>query len=135
MAQNEPETVRLDRWLNYACLYKTRARAARACEERRIKVNGQVAKPAKTVQPGDLLTIKKKSGQYVELEILKIVRGNVSHAEARTLYDQKRHELSREAAELMELLGESFRERRPKYKGRPTKKERRRLERVKKRRL
>lgn len=47
--------ARLDKWLWCVRLFKTRSLAATACNTGRILVNGQPAKPARTVRPGDLI--------------------------------------------------------------------------------
>jgi len=122
---------RIDRWLNIACLYKTRAKATRACEERRVKINGQVAKPAKMIKPGDEITIKSAKGKFITLKVLGISLRNVSHKDARTLYEHEPLELSQEAQELISLYNQSVKIDK-KYKGRPTKKIRRQLMKFKK---
>ena len=124
-------TQRIDKWLNYSCLFKTRSKATRACDERRIKINGAVAKPATLVQTGDELTIKTPGGKFVNMKILAVVHRNVSAKDARLLYEIEELELSDEAKELMELYSQTITYEKPKYKGRPTKKERRKMERFK----
>lgn len=124
------DNQRIDKWLNISCLFKTRSQAAQACEERRIKVNGEVAKPAKLVKPGDRITIKSAAGKFINLTILGISHKNVSAKDARLLYEKEEQELSEEARELLALFSRSFKVHRSKYKGRPTKKERRKMEQV-----
>ncbi|MBN1466296.1 hypothetical protein JXA02_11070 [candidate division KSB1 bacterium] len=122
------DSQRIDKWLHIACLFKTRSKAAKACEERRIKVNGVVARPATHVQGGDELTVRRPNGHFVNMKILAISQRNVSSKEAKFLYEVEDLPLSEEAKELMELFSESFKYEKPKYKGRPTKKERRKME-------
>jgi ribosome-associated heat shock protein Hsp15 len=55
------QTIRLDRWLSFACIIKTRSQATRTCEDGRIKVNNEVAKPSKLIRIGDKIEIKYKS--------------------------------------------------------------------------
>ncbi len=119
---------RIDKWLNISCLFKTRAKATKACDERRIKINGEVAKPAKTVKPGDELTIKNSGGKFTNYKVLAISHKNLSAKDAKHLYEKEEIELSDEAKELMELFSGSVKRQKPKYKGRPTKKERRKLD-------
>jgi ribosome-associated heat shock protein Hsp15 len=47
--------VRLDKWLWAARLFKSRSLATAACHGGKVRVNGQPAKPARTVHPGDLI--------------------------------------------------------------------------------
>jgi len=129
---SETEVQRLDKWLNISCLFKTRAQATKACDDRKVKVNGQVAKPAKMIKAGDVLTIKNKNGTFVNYTVTTLAFKNVSAKEARTLYIKEEIELTDEARELMELHYKSLKKLKPKYKGRPTKKERRKMDNFKK---
>jgi ribosome-associated heat shock protein Hsp15 len=124
--------LRLDKWLNFSCLFKTRSQATKACEDRRVKVNGQVAKPAKMVKVGDYLTIKQKGGKYINLTICGIVNKNISLNDAKMLYELEQPKLTQDEMEMLQFLQRAAREIKPRYKGRPTKKERRKMERIKK---
>jgi len=127
-AQTKTPSIRLDKWLSFACLMKTRSQATKACEEGRVKVNNEVARPAKMIKVGDTIAIKFKL-HHRTLDVLELVTKQVSHAQARTLY--REHELSpaeQEALELQQQLFKASAKHRPKYKGRPTKRERRRFD-------
>jgi ribosome-associated heat shock protein Hsp15 len=120
------EAVRLDRWLWAARLVKTRALAAEAVRGGRVHVNGQATKPSKDVGPGDRVEIT--IGQ-VRLDV--VVRGTAQRRgpakEAVLLYeetDESRAARERHAAE--RRLAAPLAERGP----RPTKRDRRRLERA-----
>lgn len=125
-----PELQRLDTWLNISCLYKTRSQAAKACQERRVKVNDKVAKPATMIRVGDKITLKTAAGKFITLTVLGLSQKNLPIKEARLLYQKEEPQLTEEAKELLHLFAESFKVHRPKYKGRPTKKERRKLEKI-----
>ncbi len=58
MALAPPDRLRLDKWLWAARLFKTRALAADAVGLGRVDVNGQAAKPARELRPGDLLLLR-----------------------------------------------------------------------------
>ena len=122
---------RLDKWLKIVRLFKTRALAAKACDERRVKVNGNTAKPGKLIRIGDSLTIRKSGGKFVNLDILGISQKSISGTDAKLLYNLRLPKLSEESKDLLAFYQESVKEIKPKYKGRPTKKDRRRLERLK----
>ena len=51
------ERLRLDVWLDVACLFKTRSESQKACKGGKIDVNGQRAKPHREVTPGDRISI------------------------------------------------------------------------------
>ena len=127
-----PETVRLDRWLSAARFYKTRTQAAKACDGRKIKVNGTTAKPHEYLHVGDRLIIHHR-GRYRNIEVLALAQRGLPPADARKLYHEEiRQTLSKDAEELMTLYKASEKKTRPRFKGRPTKKERRLLDRLKK---
>src|SRR6476660_2544059 len=57
------ESVRLDVWLDVACLFKTRSAAQKACTSGKIEVNGQGAKPHRLVRVGDAIEIGRPYGR------------------------------------------------------------------------
>jgi len=123
--------MRIDKWLWAARFFKTRSLAARACELGRIDSNGQPAKPAREVRVGDTLRVKNDSGEFqVEVLLLSEMRGPA--AVAQTLYRES--EASREArlklAEERKAMPhvDTFRD------GRPSKRDRRELARLRGRR-
>jgi ribosome-associated heat shock protein Hsp15 len=120
------KTIRLDKWLKISRVYKTRALATRACEEGKVKVNDKKAKPARLIKIGDKITIKVKS-RYRSFDVVDIVYKSISNKDAKLLYNEHTPKLSEESKELYEVLQEWDREGRRKHKGRPTKKERRDL--------
>lgn len=121
-------TVRLDRWLNAARFYKTRSQAARACDGRKVKVNGRTAKPHKSIHIGDRLTIHHHD-RYRNLEILALAQRGLPAVEARKLYrEEQTDHLTDADRELMSMMRAADKKPKIRYKGRPTKKERRRLD-------
>lgn len=118
------DSIRIDKWLWAARFFKTRALAARACELGRIQANGQPAKPAREVKPGDLLQIKTEGGDF-QIEVLQVshVRGPASVAH--TLYSET--EASREARAKAAQERKAMMNFAPAPTGRPTKRDRRRI--------
>jgi ribosome-associated heat shock protein Hsp15 len=51
------DTLRLDKWLWAARFYKTRGLARQACEGGKVDVNGQAARPARSVRVGDRIEL------------------------------------------------------------------------------
>lgn len=123
------KAIRLDKWLKISRIYKTRTLANRACEDGKVKVNGQKAKSARLVKVGDQITIKQRS-KYRTFDVKDIVFKSVSNKDAKLLYEEHKPKLSEESKELYQLLQEWDRDGKRKYKGRPTKKERRNLEKL-----
>jgi ribosome-associated heat shock protein Hsp15 len=80
------DSVRLDKWLWAARFYKTRSLAQAACDGGKVDVNGQAAKPARPVRTGDRLRITQ--GEWRRDLVVRALgerRGPAS--EARTLYE------------------------------------------------
>jgi ribosome-associated heat shock protein Hsp15 len=119
--------VRIDKWLWAARFFKTRSLASRACDLGRIESNGQPAKPSREIRVGDLLQVKNDSGDFqVEVLVLGEMRGPA--AVAQTLYRETEasRELRLKLAEERKTMPhfEALRE------GKPSKRERRELGRL-----
>lgn len=122
--QQNPNSVRIDKWLWAARFFKTRALASKACDLGRIHSNEIEAKPARDVRIGDMLRIKNEGGEfYVEVRQLSEIRGPA--AIAQTLYretEASKEKRQREAAER-----KAMQEYAPLPEGRPSKRDRRRI--------
>jgi ribosome-associated heat shock protein Hsp15 len=79
--------VRLDIWLDIACLYRTRSEAQKACRSGRIDVNGQPAKPNRLLRLGDELLISRPFGRKQRLVVKALADRHVAKADARLLYE------------------------------------------------
>ena len=82
-----PDAVRLDVWLDVACLFKTRSEAKRACEAGKVDVNGQTAKPNRIVREGDRLRIGRPFSRHQDVIVRIVIDDHVKKSEARALYD------------------------------------------------
>lgn len=121
------ERARIDKWLWAARFYKTRALAVAALENGRVLVNGARAKPAKVVAEGDMLTLRM--GPYThEVEVLGLSGKRGSAPEAQKLYRETGESQARRAALALQLKAQ---QQYSVLKGRPTKKDRRDIEKVK----
>jgi ribosome-associated heat shock protein Hsp15 len=117
--------MRLDKWLWAARLYKTRALAAEEVSLGRVAVNGQPAKPARELKPGDTLTLRQGPVQR-ELRVLALsaVRGPAPVAQA--LYAETPESVAaREAAAARRRMGVEPAD--TLANGRPTKRDRRQI--------
>jgi ribosome-associated heat shock protein Hsp15 len=81
------EGVRLDVWLDVACLFKTRSEAKRACEGGKVDVNGEHAKPHRIVREGDRVRIGRPFGRHQDIIVRIVLEEHVKKQEARILYD------------------------------------------------
>ncbi len=79
--------MRLDAWLDVACLYKTRSEAKRGCESGHVEVNGERAKPHRALREGDRLRINRGLGRHQDVVVKVLIEQHVKKAEARVLYD------------------------------------------------
>lgn len=80
------ETVRLDIWLDIACLFKTRSEAQKACTAGRVAVNGQSAKANRLLRIGDQLVINRPLGRKQSVTVKGLAERHVAKADARALY-------------------------------------------------
>ena len=80
------DSVRLDIWLDVACIFKTRSQAQTACQRGRVEVNCDHGKPHRAVRSGDTIRIKIPGGRRRIIEVLELESTNVSKARARELY-------------------------------------------------
>jgi ribosome-associated heat shock protein Hsp15 len=81
--------VRLDTWLDVACLFKTRSEAQKACKLGKVVVNGVAAKPHRDVKVGDDIQIQRPMGRRQLLTVLGIAATHVAKADARLLYEDR----------------------------------------------
>jgi ribosome-associated heat shock protein Hsp15 len=81
------DAIRLDVWLDVACLFKTRSEAKRACEGGKVEVNGEHAKPHRAVREGDRIRISRPFSRHQDVIVRIALDQHVKKAEARVLYD------------------------------------------------
>lgn len=120
--------IRLDKWLWAARFYKTRALARQMVQSGKVQYDGQRSKPSKTVQPGAVITLRQ-GFDTKEVEVLALSEQRRSASEAQLLYQEteesiEKREQNAEARKLNALYN-------PHPEGRPDKKQRRQLIRMK----
>lgn len=119
--------VRLDKWLWAARFYKTRGLAAGAVDAGRIEVNDERAKRSRLVQAGDRLKIRL--GPYEHIVVVRDVSERRGSAPiAQKLYEEEPE--SRKAREVMAAHVRAMNSSTGYQSGRPTKKDRRDIERL-----
>ena len=120
------DPVRIDKWLWAARFFKTRSLATDAVDGGKVRLNGERVKPARSVKPGDLLDIDNGSTEWqVEVRDLADKRGSATIAQ--TLYTETEHSIAERQKKSEQR--KYFREPSEAIKGRPTKRDRRQIDR------
>ena len=114
------ERHRIDMWLKLVCLFKHRADATEACKGGLVKVNGSRVKPSAALKEGDVVEFYQ-GDRFRRVIVQQLPETNVSKEAARAMYIDESP-----APKKADIVTEIFRER---GAGRPTKKERREIER------
>jgi ribosome-associated heat shock protein Hsp15 len=123
--------VRVDRWLWAARFFRTRSLAARAVDGGKVQVNGTRVKRSRNVAQGDELRIRKPPFEYI-VTVRRLSERRGAAPDARLLYDE-----TPESIHARESLRSQLRHQPNAIyegKGRPTKRDRRRIDRLKGRR-
>lgn len=122
MNKSDDNNARLDKWLWCARFYKTRSMAAEAIRSGHVKVNGERAKPSKTISAGMNIHLRKQAYSF-DLKVKDIPKARLSAPKAALLYEetpasiQQREQIS----ETIKAESALF----PRTLGRPTKRDRR----------
>ncbi len=123
---SQPESTRVDRWVWAVRLAKTRSEATTACRGGHVRVNGKPIKPASPVRVGDEVRVMRAGRERI-VEVTKIIEKRVGAAvAAECLIDRSPPPPPREFVAPVAV--------RERGSGRPTKKERRQLDRLRGRR-
>ena len=117
------DPIRIDKWLWAARVFKTRSLAADACDGGKVDVNEQSVKPAKNVRPGDQIKVTLPQGRRRILKVVALADRRGSATVARTLYE----DLTPPEPPRVRLAPPPYR---PPGAGRPTKRERRTMDRL-----
>jgi ribosome-associated heat shock protein Hsp15 len=119
--------TRIDKWLWAARFFKTRSQATAAGQGGKVEVNGDTAKPSRAVKPGDHVRLRLGPAEY-HLTVKAIEERRGSASVAQTLYEESAESVAareRIAAQRRFAAAPSYEE-----KGRPSKKDRRDLDRL-----
>lgn len=95
--------MRIDIWLDVACLCKTRTEAKRFCEGGKVTVNGQGAKPHRDIRAGDVVEVSKSQGHRMRVIVKELTDQHVPKAQARALYEDVTPEPPPEVKAMLEL--------------------------------
>ena len=122
--------VRLDVWLDVACLFRTRSEAQRAIKGGKVTLNDHRGKSHREIHAGDTVCITRTNGVKQLIEVIGIADRHVSKHDARTLYADLTPPPSEEEAAFRALIrhvGPNS----PAKMGSPNKRQRRQLRKLK----
>lgn len=123
--QTVSDSIRIDKWLWAARFFKTRSLATEAVDSGKVRLNGDRVKPARSVKVGDTLDIDNGSTEWeVVIEGVADKRGSAAVAQA--LYSETAQSIAARQKKVEQ--GKLFREPSEAIKGRPTKRDRRLLD-------
>ena len=124
-------TVRIDIWLDVACLFRTRSEAQKACKAGKVSVNGQPSKPHREIKSGDEIEISRPLGRKQRVIVYAVADKHIARKDARALYEDVTPQPTPEEIEQRRIdrLARAFM--RPQSAGSPDKRERRQLRKMK----
>lgn len=128
--KDPPGKVRADKWLWAARFFKTRALSAEAIDSGKIEVNGERAKRSKLIAAGDTMRIRIGPYEHI-IDVTGVSATRGSATIAATLY--KETDESKKAREAMAVHVRAMNSNNGYESGRPTKKDRRDIEKVRRR--
>jgi len=120
------EEVRIDKWLWAVRIYKTRSMATSEIQKGRVTINGIAPKPSRIVKPGEIITVRKPPVTYT-YRVKGLLHNRVSAKIAKEYVDDLTP-----PEEIQKFYQQRLQTnlRREKGSGRPTKKERRQIEKL-----
>jgi ribosome-associated heat shock protein Hsp15 len=127
MTAENPSHPRIDKYLWSVRIFKTRSMATDACKKGRVKIDGQTVKPSRILKTGEEIEIRKPPVSYT----YKVTGFPKSRVSAKLVPDFTKNLTPPEELEKLKMQDDFF-IRRDKGTGRPTKKERRIIDKLKK---
>lgn len=124
----ETNTIRIDKWLWAARIFKTRTLAGEACRGGKIKIDEQAVKPSRDLKENEVISIKLDQLTKT-IQVKSLIKNRVSAKQVVDVYEDL---TPTGEYERLQLMREFNYERRERGIGRPTKKERRLIEVLKK---
>jgi len=115
------ESIRIDKWLWAVRLFKTRTQAADACKGGRVRIAGQKAKASREIHEGEEIEVQL-SALKKKVKVKQLLKNRVS---AKLVNDYLEDLTPAEEYEKLDMMRQLNYERRDRGAGRPTKKERR----------
>ena len=120
----EVSEIRIDKWLWAVRIFKTRSQAADACKKGKVYLNGDQTKPARTVNVGDVIEVKKTPILF-RYEVKELLKNRVG---AKLVNNYLTDITPEQEVIKLDMVRMNLGGYRNKGEGRPTKKERRLLD-------
>lgn len=120
------ENIRLDKWLWAVRIAKTRSVATDLCKRQRVSVDGQTAKPSREVREGQLITVRRDGIDW-QYKVLKCIDKRVG---AKIAAECREDLTPEEDLQRLKEVKAGWTPRRAKGEGRPTKKDRRAIDKL-----
>ena len=120
----EKNTTRIDKWMWYVRIYKTRSISTEACVGGKVKIAGATIKASQVIRQGDIIQVRKGVVKF-EYKVLKITEKRMG---AKMITDYMKDITPKEELDKLKTTHATLIHRREKGKGRPTKKERRNMD-------
>ncbi len=117
--------VRIDKWLWAARFFRTRSLAAEAVDAGQVRVADQRVKPAHAVRVGERIGVRK-AGLVFEVDVIALSDRRGGASDAAKLYRETAESAAAREQEILRRKAAAANE--PRLAGRPTKRERRKLE-------
>ncbi len=115
--------VRVDKWLWSVRVYKTRSQATEGCKSSRVLVNDEVAKPSTKLVVGDMVEARLKE-RTIKYQVVQLLEKRVGAAVAAEAYEDHSPPEIRSSHPAETMIGV-----RDRGQGRPTKRDRREIQR------
>lgn len=126
----KPDSVRIDRWLFAVRIFKTRSLAAKAIQGGKVKLNGVAVKAGRGVCIGDEIVLKRE-GRTHSYKVTGLLEKRVGAKDAVQNYELTMDANMTEDAKLMMDALRDAAKQAPRTRGRPTKRDRRQIEKLK----
>jgi ribosome-associated heat shock protein Hsp15 len=123
----DDKTIRIDKFLWSVRIYKTRSIASDECRKGRITINDIQVKPSRTVIKNEIITVKKPPVIY-SYRVIEPIENRVSAKLVEQFVEDLTPEEEKDKLNISQSIGIVYRD---KGTGRPTKKERRQIDRIK----
>ena len=123
----EKNTTRIDKWLWVVRIYKTRSIATEACAGGKVKIDGNTVKASRMVRKGDIIQVRKRVIKY-EYKVLKIAEKRMG---AKLVPEFLEDITPKEELAKLKSAQKQPIQTREKGMGRPTKRERRMMDKLK----